>query len=73
MYASPAVALNIHEDSPPGGGCFGWWGGWLCRDLRLHQTPPQGCLLKERSGTDPIMKAHHRADQIRGQCGTPTF
>lgn len=47
--------------------------GGLCRALCLHQTPPQGSLLKERSGTDPIMKAHHGADQIRGQCGTPTF
>lgn len=34
---------------------------------------PRGCLLKERSGTDPIMKTHHEADQITGQCGTPTF
>lgn len=29
--------------------------------------------FKERSGTHPIMKTHHEADQITGRCGTPTF
>lgn len=29
--------------------------------------------FKARSGTDPIMKTHHEADQITGRCGTPTF
>lgn len=40
--------------------------GELCTELRLHQIAPQGCLLKERSGTDPEMKTHHEADQIMG-------
>lgn len=50
-----------------------WLVGGLGRELRLHRTAPQGCLLKERSGTDPIMKTHHEADQITGRSGTPTF
>lgn len=50
-----------------------WLVGGLCKKLRLHQIAPQGCLLKKRSGTDPIMKTHHEADQIMGRCGTPTF
>ncbi len=47
--------------------------GGLCTELRLHRIAPEGCLLKERSGTDPIMKTHHEADHIMGRCGTPTF
>lgn len=47
--------------------------GGLCRELLLHVISPQGCLLIQRSGTDPIMKTHHEADQIIGRCGTPTF
>lgn len=48
-------------------------GLFFCKELRLHQIATQGCLLKEKSGTDPIMKTHHEADQIMGRCGTPTF
>lgn len=47
--------------------------GGLCEELRPHPTAPQGCLLEQRSGTDPIMNTHHEADQITGRRGTPTF
>lgn len=50
----------------------GWWGGFA-QNYACYRAAPQGCLLKEGSGTDPIMKTHHEADQIMGRCGTPTF
>lgn len=74
MLCSPVVVvgLNIHENFPSGG-CHRSWQGGGCTDLCLYQKVPLGCLLKKRSRTDPLMKTHHEADQIVGQCGTPAF
>lgn len=58
----------------PSGGCHGCRQGGAAQNYAREPSKlPRGCLLKERSGTDPIMKTHHEADQITGQCGTPTF
>lgn len=59
--------MNIQERLSSGGCHGGWWGSSAKNYARTQQ------LLKQRSGTDPIMNTHHEADQITGRRGTPTF